>query len=49
MACDCDHDCRRADHLLGGLVYHSVRLLRRLLLLFMLQLPEVLRQLLRML
>jgi hypothetical protein len=43
------HDHWRVDHLFSRLVHHSVRLLRPLLLLLVLQLPQVLRQLLRML
>jgi hypothetical protein len=37
------HDHRRVDHLLGRVVHYPVRLLRPLLLLLVLQLPQVLR------
>jgi len=46
MARHRDHHRWRIDRLFGCLVCNSVRLLRSILLLFVLQLPEMLRQLL---
>jgi len=43
------HNRRRIDHYLGNLVHHPVCLLRDVMLLLVLLVPQVLRQLLRLL